>query len=204
LPHHPAPESLPEEGYAANYDAPKLPRSAPRFELTGVGRMAHLSDQASLLGRCAAGPAGLVFCVRFRLAPARAPRQILIGLLFSLLIGYRHKAVVHPDRGSAVVGKSAEPGCVFPALIERVVLGCFLAVAVAGLASYQGRTGDHGAIASRLGTRAAHREREEGTCYQNSSHQYVQASHSSPSLPCRGSRFRATIVALARARFLPK
>src|ERR671914_1976114 len=165
LPHHPATESLPEEGHNANYDT-QLPRSAPRLELTRVGRMTHLSDHAVLPGRSAAGAAGLVFCVRFRLAPARAPRQILIGLLFSLLIGYRHEAVVHPDRRLAVVGKSGEPGCVFPALQERVVLGTFLAGAIAAPACYQGRAGDHGAIAlghPRLGSCAAHREREEGT-----------------------------------------
>src|SRR5215211_4134748 len=169
--------------------------------------MAHFSDHALLLGRSAAGPAGLVFCVRFPLAPARAPRQLLIGLLFGLLIGYRHPAVVHPDRRSAVVGKSAETRCVLPALQERVVLGSFLAGAIAGPASYQGRARDHGAIAlgpPRLGTRAAHRERDEGTRYQHSGHQYVQASHNYPSLPCRGSPFRATIVALAGARLLPK
>src|SRR5919107_1924084 len=184
----------------------QLPRSAPRLELTGVGRMAHLSDQASLLGRCAAGPAGLVFCVRFRLAPARAPRQIFLGFFFVLLIGYRHEAVVHPDRRCAVVGKSGEPGSVLPALRERVVLGSFLAGAIAGPASYQRRAGDHGAIAlghSRLGTRATHREREEGTRYHHSGNQYVQASHSCPSLPCCSSPFRATIVALAGAR-LPR
>src|SRR5215211_4552685 len=152
--------------------------------------MTHLSDHASLLGRSAAGPASLVFRVRFRLAPARAPRQILIGLLFGLLIGYRHKAVVHPDRRLAVVGKSAETRCVFPALQERVVLGSFLAGAIAGPASYQRRARNHGAIAlghSRLGTRAAHREREEGTRYHHSGHQYAQTSHSCPSLPCWGS-----------------
>src|SRR5215204_6885507 len=169
--------------------------------------MAHLSDQASLLGRSAAGAAGLVFCLRFRLAPARAPRQLLTGLLFGLLIGYRHEAVVHPDRWSAVVGKSSETRSVLPALQERVVLGSFLAGAIAGPASYQGRAGDQGAIAlshSRLGTRAAHREREEGTRYHHSGHQYVQTSHSCPSLPCCGSPLRATIVALAGARLLPK
>src|SRR5919107_4779795 len=185
----------------------QLPRSAPRLELTGVGRMTHLSDQASLLGRCAAGPAGLVLCVRFRLAPARAPRQILIGLLFGLLIGYRHEAVVHPDRRCAVVGKSAETRSVLPALQERLVLGAFLAGAIAGPASYQGRADDHGAIAlchSRLGTCAAHRERDEGTHYHQSGHQYVQASHDCPSLPGWGSPFRATIVALAGAWPLPK
>jgi hypothetical protein len=152
--------------------------------------MAHLSDHAALLGRSAAGPAGLVFRVRFRLAPARAPRQILIGLLSGLLIGYRHPAVVHPDRRRAVVGKSSETRSVFPALQERGVLSSFLAVAIAAPASYQGRAGDHGAIAlghSRLRTRAAHRERDEGTRYQHSGHQYVQASHNSPSLPCCGS-----------------
>src|ERR687894_1088880 len=206
LPHHPATESLPEEGHNANYDA-QLPRSAPRLELTRVGRMAHLSDHALLLGRSAAGPAGLVFCVRFRRAPARAPRQILMGLLFSLLIAYRHKAVVHPDRRPAVVGKSSETRSVFPALQERVVLGSFLAGAIAAPASYQGRAGDHGAIAlghPRLGSCAAHRNRDEGTRYQHSGHQYVQASHNCPSLPCCGSPFRATIVALAGARLLPK
>ena len=203
LPHHPATESLPEEGHNANYDA-QLPRSAPRLELTRVGRMAHLSDHALLLGRSAAGPAGLVFCVRFRLAPARAPRQILIGLLSDLLIGYRHKAVVHPDRRPAVVGKSSETRSVLPALQERVVLGTFLAGAIAGPASYQGRAGDHGTIASRLGTRAAHRDRDEGTRYQHSGHQHVQASHNYPSLPCCGYPFRAPIVALAGARLLPK
>src|SRR5829696_2357841 len=169
--------------------------------------MAHLSEHAVLLGRSAAGAAGLVFCVRFRLAPARAPRQILIGLLFSLLIGYRHKAVVHPDRRLAVVGKSAETRSILPALQERVVLGSFLAGAIAGPASYQGRVGDHGAITlghPRLGTRAAHRERDEGARYQHSGHQYAQASHNFPSLPCCGSPFRAIIVALAGARLLPK
>src|SRR5829696_5613517 len=109
--------------------------------------MAHLSDHAALLGRSAAGPAGLVFCVRFRLAPARAPRQLLIRYLFGLLIGYRHEAVVHPHRRLAVVGKSAETRSVLPALQERVVLGSFLAGAIAGPASYQGRADDHGAIA---------------------------------------------------------
>src|SRR5215207_6349838 len=189
-----------------NYDA-QLPRSAPRLELTGVGRMAHFSDHALLLGRSAAGPAGLVFCVRFALAPARAPRQLLIGLLFGLLMGYRHEAVVHPDRRCAVVGKSAETRCVFLALQERLVLGSFLAGAITGPASYQGRAGDHGAIAlghSRLGTRAALRERDEGTHYHHSGHQYVQASHNSPSLPGWGSPFRATIVALAGAWLLHK
>src|SRR5215204_2928863 len=169
--------------------------------------MAHLSDQASLLGRSAAGPAGLVLCVRFRLAPARAPSQILIGLLFSLLIGYRHPAVVHPDRRPAVVGKSTETRSVLAALQERVVLGSFLAGAIAAPACYQGRADDHGAIAlgpPRLGTRAAHREREEGIRYQHSGHQYVQASHNFSSLPCNGSPFRATIVALAGALLLPK
>src|SRR5919112_3167540 len=117
----------------------QLPRSAPRLELTRVGRMAHLSDHASLLGRSAAGPAGLVFCVRFRRAPARAPRQILIRFLFSLLIGYRHEAVVHPDRRLAVVGKSGETRSVLPALQERLVLGSFLAGAIAAPTSYQGR-----------------------------------------------------------------
>src|ERR671921_1974137 len=168
--------------------------------------MAHFSDHALLLGRSAAGPAGLVFCVRFRLAPPRPPRQILIGLLFGLLIGYRHKAVVHPDRRPAVVGKSSETRCVLPALQERVVLGSFLAGAIAGPASYQRRAGDHGAIAlghSRFSTRATHREREEGTRYHHSGNQYVQASHSCPSLPCCSSPFRATIVALAGAR-LPR
>src|SRR5215212_1406950 len=125
--------------------------------------MAHLSNHAALLGRSAAGPAGLVFRVRFALAPARAPCQLLIRFLPGLLIGYRHEAVVHPDRRFAVVGKSAETRSVFPALQERVVLGCFLAGAIAGPASYQGRAGDHGAIASRLGTCAAHRERDEDT-----------------------------------------
>src|SRR5829696_10367790 len=169
--------------------------------------MAHLSDHAALLGRSAAGPAGLVFCVRFRLAPARAPRQILIRFLFGLLIGYRHEAVVHPDRRCAVVGKSGETRSVLPALQERLVLGSFLAGAIAAPARYQGRADDHGAIAlghPRLGTRAAHREREEGARYHHSGHQYVQTSHSCPSLPCWGSPFRATIVALAGARLLPK
>src|SRR5919107_3294739 len=185
----------------------QLPRSAPRLELTGVGRMAHLSDQASLLGRCAAGPAGLVFRVRFRLAQARAPRQLLIGLLFGLLIGYRHEAVVHPDRRCAVIGKSAETRCVFPALQERVVLGYFLAGAIAAPAFYQGRADDHGAIAlghSRLGTCAALRERGEGARYQHSSHHYAQASRNCPSLPGWGSPFRGTIVALVRAQLLPQ
>src|SRR5829696_5945468 len=194
------------ESPGPHYDA-QLPRSAPRLELTRVGRMAHLSDHAVLLGRSAAGAAGLVFRVRFRLAPARAPRQFLMGLLCALLIGYRHEAVVHPDRRLAVVGKSGETRCVFPALQERVVLGFFLAVAIAAPASYQGRARDQGAIAlghSRLGTRAAHRERDKGTRYQHSGHQYVQASHNSPSLPCCDSPFRATIVALAGAQLLPK
>src|SRR5215208_3787224 len=194
------------ESPGPNYDA-QLPRSAPCLELTRVGRMVHLSDHAVLLGRSTAGPAGLVFRVRFRLAPARAPRQILIGFLCGLLIGYRHPAVVHPDRRLAVVGKSAETRCVFPALQERVVLGSFLAVAIPTPPSCQGRAGDHGAIAlghPRLGTRAAHREREEGTRYQHSGHQYVQASHNFPSLPCWGSPLRAPIVALAGARLLPK
>src|ERR687890_1450552 len=185
----------------------QLPRSAPRLELTRVGRMAHLSDHALLLGRSAAGPAGLVFCVRFRLAPARAPRQILIRLLCDLLRGYRHKAVVHPDRRPAVVGKSSETRSVFPALQERVVLGTFLACAIAGPASYQGRAGDHGAIAlgpPRLGTCAAHRERGEGARYQHSGHHYAQASRNCPSLPCWESPFRATIVALAGAQLLPQ
>jgi hypothetical protein len=167
--------------------------------------MAHLSDQAVLLGRSAAGAAGLVFRVRFRLAPARAPRQILIGLLFGLLIGYRHKAVVHPDRRPAVVGKSSETRSVFLTLQQRVVLGSFLARAIAGPASYQGWAGDQGAIAlgpPRLGTRATHRERDESTRYKHSGHQYVQASHNCPSLPCWGSPFRATILALAGARLL--
>src|SRR5829696_6009758 len=146
--------------------------------------MTHLSDHAALLGRSAAGPAGLVFRVRFALAPARAPCQLLIRFLPGLLIGYRHEAVVHPDRRFAVVGKSAETRSVFPALQERVVLGCFLAGAIAGPASYQRRARDHGAIASRLGTRAAHRERDEGTRYQHSGHQYVQALHDCPFLPC--------------------
>src|SRR5215207_343659 len=169
--------------------------------------MAHLSDHAALLGRSAAGPAGLVFRVRFALAPARAPCQLLIRFLPGLLIGYRHEAVVHPDRRFAVVGKSAETRSVFLALQHRLVLGSFLGGAIAGPASYQGWAGDHGAIAlghSRVGTRAAHREREEGIRYQHSGHQYVQASQNSPSLPCSGSPFRATIVALAGARHLPK
>src|SRR5829696_4657394 len=190
------------ESPGPHYDA-QLPRSAPCLELTHVGRMAHLSDHAVLLGRSAAGPAGLVFRVRFRLAPAQTPRQILIGLLCGLLIGYRHPAVVHPDRRLAVVGKSAETRCVLPALQERVVLGSFLAGAIAGPASFQGRAGDHGAIAlshSRVGTRAAHREGDEGTRYHHSGHQYVQAWHNSPSLPCCDSPFRATIVALAGLR----
>src|SRR5215212_3063815 len=138
--------------------------------------MAHLSDNAVLLGRSAAGPAGLVFRVRFALAPARAPRQLLIGLLFGLLIGYRHEAVVNPDRRLAVLGKSSETRSVLPALQERVVLGSFLAVAIAGPASYQGRAGDHGAIAlghSRVGTCAALRERGEGARYQHSGHHYA-------------------------------
>src|ERR671921_2194730 len=167
--------------------------------------MAHLSDHALLLGRSAAGPAGLVFGARFRPAPARPPGQMLIGLLCDLLIGYRHKAVVHPDRRPAVVGKSSETRSVLPALQERVVLGSFLAGAIAGPASYQGRADDQGAIAlghSRVGTRAAHREREEGTRYQHSGHQYVQASRNCPSLPCCGCAFRATIVALAGAQLL--
>src|SRR5215217_3785725 len=127
--------------------------------------MAHLSDHAALLGRSAAGPAGLVFRVRFALAPARAPRQLLIGLLFGLLIGYRHEAVVHPDRRPAVVGKSGETRSVFPALQER----------------------------------------GEGASYQHSGHHYAQgASRNCPSLPCWGSPFRATIVALAGAQLLPQ
>src|SRR5829696_4214019 len=170
--------------------------------------MAHLSEHAVLLGRSAAGAAGLVFRVHFRLAPARAPRQILIGLLFGLLIGYRHKAVVHPDRRPAVVGKSAETRSVLAALQERVVLGSFLAGAIAGPASYQGRAGDHGAIAlgpPRLGTCAALRERGEGARNQHSGHHYAQeTSRNCPSLPCWGSPFRATIVALAGTQLLPQ
>src|SRR5215217_6073705 len=152
--------------------------------------MAHLSDHAALLGRSAAGPAGLVFCVLFR-----------------LLIGYRHEAVVHPDRRCAVVGKSAETRSVLPALQERVVLGCFLAGAIAAPARYQGRADDQGAIAlghSRLGTCAALREGGEGARYQHSGHHYAQALRNCPSLPGCGSPFRATIVALAGAQLLPQ